>query len=764
MPSLTNIDLVFRSGWGWPTVLAVVCAAGLLCVLWNRPTRGAVSRGLYVVLTSLQVLAALLLALWMVNPRLRYEKSSAEEGGVAIVVDTSMSMSARDMHNRQSRYAEARRLLLSSESLGSDLRKKAKFHTFTFNSQFKETEIRKFPSRPDPAGLGTDLAGTLEALSEEIRARRLQGVVLATDGRNTGARDPRRFIRDLKAPVYVIGLGKKSNPSDPWKNAGLISVDVPTRVSVDQEIEIKAKLRQEGFDLADARISLLDGDETVDSANLTLRGAPLQTVSLKCTPTEKGTRNYRLVLTPPAGDKLDLDDSLEFSLLVSTQSIRVLYIEGRLRWVYKFLRRVLEREATIEADCVIRTGPGKLYHQGRSNLDLRNALPADLEGFSRYDAIILGDFPRALLPDAQLKLLEQFVREKKGGLLLVGGRQTLASGEFAGSLLESLLPAVLVGGQAAVPPTDSKAEIRPRLTARGKTNSILAGLDKFMPGVALRRVFDVQRVKPGSEILLEARRGNRDLPVLVAQRYGEGRILLLTTEDFWKASLSESGKLEKSPTARFWIQAIQWLAQREEESDEEDPLIAGITDKAHYDPGETVTLAAFLRKPGKENEWGWAEARVAVEEPPLDEASASGNSAASATRILATLKFPKPDSRGRMELTWTPPHDGRFKILLQGNQEGGRDEVVCHFTVGRPFREFDRQGLDEDLLREIARETGGGYYAPLNARDIAEAFERNPLVTNRTVETDLVDSPYLLALFCAIVCAGWILRRRKNLI
>ena len=108
---MEHLSLIFRSGWGLPAVVAAACGAVLLCGLWNRPARGALSRPMYVALTGLQVLAALLLTLWLVNPRLRYPRNSAEDGGLAIVLDTSVSMDAPGPRDGRSRYGEARHLL-----------------------------------------------------------------------------------------------------------------------------------------------------------------------------------------------------------------------------------------------------------------------------------------------------------------------------------------------------------------------------------------------------------------------------------------------------------------------------------------------------------------------------------------------------------------------------------------------------------------------------------------------------------------------------
>lgn len=768
---MENMDLVFRSGWALPAVLGAAVGALLLCLWWSRPARSALSRALYIALNLLQVVAVLMLVLYLVNPRLRYSRRSNDEGGLAVVVDNSMSMAARDVLDGQSRYSEARRLLLEPRGpLRLALAQKAKLHFFTFSSGLHELPEGQAPTQPDPAGMSTNLAGTFEDLAAQVRSQHLEGVVLTSDGQDTGAGDLQRALRDVRVPVYAIGLGSKSEGRQAWQNAGLTAVDTPTRVALNQEVPVTLRVRQEGFDNSPCQIQLFEGNQLLDTANFAVGGAPVQDVALKYKPVSKGTHTFRAVLTPPAGDSYALDNALEFSVAVNSQTLRILYAEGRLRWVYKFLRRVLESDERFLADCIIRTGPGKLYQQTKSDAGVRDMLPTDVETLAQYDAVILGDFPRSLLSDAQIAALSRYVREKKGGLLVIGGSDLFESGAYAAGPLEALLPVRLLTAAGKSAPPDPQARLQARATVMGRTNPILTGLDTFLSRLTLRHVYDVLSVKQGAETLLEVQVAGQAKPLLISQRVGEGRTLLLTSEDIWSASLQETAGAEQSPTARFWIQTIQWLAQREKESNEDDPLVTVSTDKAFYQPGEKVVVQARLRRPKGEGKWGAVAGSAQIAEAPTASAG-PGNAAkpspagdAAPLPPPAPLAFPQPDTTGQSEFTWSPPGDGRYEVALQATQEGKTEDVHCRFTVGRPFLELDPRGLNENLLREIARESRGGYFTPLNALDIADALERNPLIRTQIVETDLLDSPWPLLFFCIVVGTQWVLRRRRNLI
>jgi Ca-activated chloride channel family protein len=68
--------------------------------------------------------------------------------------------------------------------------------------------------------------------------------------------------------------------------------------------------------------------------------------------------------------------------------------------------------------------------------------PESLVDLEQYDAVILANVRRGQggLTDAQARLLEQYVQETGGGLVVVGGPDALGAGGWIGSPLEKLLP------------------------------------------------------------------------------------------------------------------------------------------------------------------------------------------------------------------------------------------------------------------------------------------------------------------------------------
>jgi Ca-activated chloride channel homolog len=68
------------------------------------------------------------------------------------------------------------------------------------------------------------------------------------------------------------------------------------------------------------------------------------------------------------------------------------------------------------------------------------ALPAELAGTHRYDAIVLQDVPAEQVTPAQQEMLANYVTELGGGLLMVGGPNSFGAGGWANSPVDRVLP------------------------------------------------------------------------------------------------------------------------------------------------------------------------------------------------------------------------------------------------------------------------------------------------------------------------------------
>ena len=104
-------------------------------------------------------------------------------------------------------------------------------------------------------------------------------------------------------------------------------------------------------------------------------------------------------------------------------------------------------------------------------------------------------------------------------------------------------------------------------------------------------VFTGFTLSPGAETLVTAETPQGPQPVVVTQRFGQGKVTAILTDSLWRWQLGpEAGKAK--PYDRFWKQLISWLLPREESLDK--MRLEVFADRDQLFLGEAVELHARL--------------------------------------------------------------------------------------------------------------------------------------------------------------------------
>ena len=85
-------------------------------------------------------------------------------------------------------------------------------------------------------------------------------------------------------------------------------------------------------------------------------------------------------------------------------------------------------------------GPGRPPRSSGGGLVGGDPLPTDLAELQPYDAVILGNVPKDVFTDAQIKLLEANVHDMGAGLIMLGGPQSFGAGGWRNTPVEKALP------------------------------------------------------------------------------------------------------------------------------------------------------------------------------------------------------------------------------------------------------------------------------------------------------------------------------------
>src|SRR5262245_54417772 len=199
----------------WYVALLLAAAIGGVVWLEYRRPLSPLTRVQRAALVALRAAALATLVLFLFRPVAMLPPTSARDAIVPILVDVSRSMRLADADG-QTRLARAASLLKAE--LGAPL--SSRFSTEIYSVGDTLAAARLDTLAADPRR--TDLAGAPGAVRERYRGQRVAGVVLLSDGADTGAAGGAggagRAGGDVPdaggLPVYAVGIGSPNGPRD----------------------------------------------------------------------------------------------------------------------------------------------------------------------------------------------------------------------------------------------------------------------------------------------------------------------------------------------------------------------------------------------------------------------------------------------------------------------------------------------------------------------------------------------------------------------
>ena len=535
--------------WYWLTLLlAAIC----ICFTLYRSRKNLHPLKLLVIgALQMAIIASALLLLW--RPALQSERLIANENSLALLLDTSTSMVNQ---NAGTTRIEAAQSILESDPIES-LQDTFKVRRLTFADSLNRAE--SFDDIPDPGTrteIGTALVGALQQASTES----LAAIVLVSDGaQSDGAISAEQLdqITAFGVPVHTVGVGRESINED----LELASLSMPERVLPNTKVTAEIIVRH---DIAGAaRIKVYQDSEFLLTQEIELTNeGPLTSTSIELDIGDTGLKQLEFRLDPLEGEQNLLNNLQSRVLRVEERQYRVLYLEGEPRWEYKFIRRALDPDPTLDLNTLLWLSDSKFYRQGiKDPTQLASGFPTDTEALYAYDTVIIGSLEAPRLTTEQQQMLHDFVSERGGSLLMLGGRNGLGEGGWGNSLLASALPAKLTDTNIAF----NRTRLQAQLTAEGHSSTLLQLKPEQQANdehwAALPELADYQEVgelRPAANTLLSIDTGaTGDAPLLISQPYGRGKSVILATGGTWRWQMQLPATDESHET--FWRQLLRAL-------------------------------------------------------------------------------------------------------------------------------------------------------------------------------------------------------------
>jgi hypothetical protein len=471
-------------------------------------------------------LAVVLLAL--ANPRLTQEEVTEQDDVAVVMVDDSASMTVGDRPQQSERALAA--LLERFKALPHLTVRVEHFHP--------------------PAGRdeGTRLFGALDRVLADIPRRRLAGVVMISDGQ----------IHDipgkpaLGAPLHLLLAGHHEERDrrlvvEKAPGFGLVGGSATLSFRVEdpgQAGAVEVMIRRDGG--RESHISVPPNRSTEVEVPLDHAGANIVELQAAAAPDELTLANNRAAVS--IGGVRD--------------RLRVLLISGEPHAGERNWRNLLKADPSVDlVHFTILRPPEKDDHTPLRDLALISFPVRELfeEKLHDFDLIIFDRYRRrSVLPPAYYQNIVNYV--KGGGALLVaaGPEFTKPDSPFNTPLAE-IMPAVPDGRVV-------EDAFLPRLTDVGRRHPITADLrgsesDSPRWGRWLRVI--ASQPKAGSVVVMQ---GAQDLPLLVLDRVGEGRVAALMSDTVWLWARGWDGG---GPQAELIRRLAHWLMKEPELEEEQ---------------------------------------------------------------------------------------------------------------------------------------------------------------------------------------------------
>jgi hypothetical protein len=773
-------------------------------------------------LTALRMATFLGLLILFLQPHWRSEREEVRNSRVLVLADTSLSMGTADGGASASSGVLSRSQQLAKALKESDflarLRKTHDVAVFPFSEDLRRdrmvtlnkmaadndkaaenapesqpgTDVAKKDSAGDvaapdwskrlaPTGIETRLGQALRQLIQEERGTPVSGVVVLSDGGQNAGIPPESAValaQEAKIPVFTVGLGSDRQPT----NITVCDLAAPVRAYPGDHYTVTGYLQAHGMAGKTVTVQMFSRPaatgaggnqkspgEPVASQPVTLGGdGEMLPVKFDLVSEATGRRTLTLRVQAPEGDRNAADNQRETDVEIVDRKNHVLLLAGGAMRDYQFLRNLLYRDRYTTVDVLLQSAPPGISQEAKKILD---GFPSTRGEMFDYDCVVAFDPDWTQLKAKQIELLEKWVGEQGGGLIVVTGPVDACKGPDSWvqspnmNLIRNLYPVEFFGRMATTEgnmyssrepwPLDFTREgmeadflwLADSATASSKAWASFPGVYSFCP---------VRGTKPGATVyarfsdpsLAQANQG----PVYFAgQFYGAGSVFYMGSAEMWRLRT-----VDDTYFAQFYTKLIRHVSQgRLLRGSTRGVLLVG---QDRYLLGNTVEVRAQL-----------TNARL----EPLD-------------MPTVNLQVVQPDGTSqtvalRADSSRLGAYSGQFPALQEGTYrielpvpESENERLSRRVQVRVPDLERENPRRNDAVLSAIAKNSGGKYYvgtssafSPQGTPPLVEELKDRTTTTIMPITPDPRQEESwlrgMMIALCSLLCLEWLIRRLLKL-
>lgn len=741
-------------------VLIAALFAALLLVSYRRTT-GTVRRWAKGLMIGLRVVVLLVVVFCLLKPQRPVPAGS--EGGpvVPVLIDTSLSMSIKDMGGMR---IDALRALLEQKPF-APLEAALSVEYYGYDHRVRKLEN---PLGPTIEGTRTDFAEALGFVRELARQRYVVGAVLFSDGRDTSGADTTAAVEALRrasVPVYTVPIGTATE----LKDVRVDSVTTNKSVSKNATVTVSATLSQAGYSGRTVPVFLMRGSSGILARQMVTFGSGSETVEFEHTPRGEGIHSFRVFVPPAEGELVEENNEQPFIVNVENRKLKVLYAEGSSvcaqgHWEFEFqyLQAALEEDGDVEVTPML-----GFDRDARPDLGVYSVnhpvygWPRTKKDLFQYDVLIVSDVMLENFTPSDLDNMVEFVVEHGGGFVMIGGITSFGRGGWNETVVDKILPVDMEGDLDV----DNVEYFKWQVTPEGWTHPIMQ-IDE--DPVKNRVIWEkmphfyganrVVRGKPGAVVLaVHPYRENvfGKHPMCTVQEIGKGRTMAFCPDSTWHwgqdfetiwGEPGLDGTYDNRYYKIFWKNAIRWLAQYRAAIPKRNVTVQ--SPRSSYPVAQPVDVTIRVLDENFDN---------------LPNADVAASLWQDGTKLRDLVVRYDAQTKGYVA-TFEAEREGQFEVRVSATHDDkpvGDDRTVLSFF--RDNVEYRDYRIDREQLAAIAEATGGRLIGAKEIGDVVRELQERATRTDAYVFVDVWDLPLVLGAMLALLVAEWIYRRRRGL-
>ncbi|WP_035605573.1 hypothetical protein [Haloferula sp. BvORR071] len=767
-PIIADMRIVWpESGWILPGIIGLVLIA--VALFFSYRGKPWIPLRIRWLAGGLKWLGFALLLFFLLRPEIVRTHNRPGTNHWALLLDNSRSMSLQDQADGKSRADRLNALLEPKpegwqEKLGKDFI----LDRFSFNQRLHHRAPLDFQ------GNASALARALGETRDRYQGRPLAGILVVTDGSPTDTA-ALAGMKDGLPPIFPLVIA----PEKPLLDLSVASATARATLFEDAPILVDASITALG----------LAGKSVV--ATVSERGGKVLEELRHDFTGDQATWNPRFQVRPEATGTTFLEvavkpaEPLQEATLENNRRMvaanrdsgpyRVLYIGGRPNFEHKFLQRALEDDPDVSLTSVIRIArrEPKFQMRGRQGensnplyrgfADQENAerfdeavfmrlntkdgdeldkgFPKTSAGLFPFDAVILDDLEAEFFTRDQQRLLQRYVSERGGSVLMLGGMESLDAGGYKETAIGEMLPVYLDPATPGDAPSSGKfvltreGLLEPWARLR-KTEAEEERRLREMP--EFQNIHRLPAIRPGAMEVGKFESADAPSPALAVRRYGRGHTAVIAATDLWRWGLHDANS--HADMDKTWRQLTRWLL-----SDVPRPLAVKaetatsgqqITTRLlgeDFQPAESGGIALRVRRP--DETWTTLSPRPNAETP------------------------------GILESLHTDTAPGPYLAEATSRAAGTRPAQTAStgWVVNALQDEYLALKPDMDAMTRLATATGGRVLSPAGLDEFVRSLDELPVPITETRSEPLWHSPWWLAAALGCFIGEWSLRRWKKL-